>query len=151
MLKPCRGLMDSLIQVAKHVSTGAGAGPLDGTFIALFTSFTDNGPDSVLAGATEATYTGYARLAATPWSALYRDQQGRSCTDSAEAAFTPTDAVTPNTILAVGLVTALTAGTLLAYEVLAGGFSLPDGLHTLHYVATVCADPSNTIGQGENW
>ena len=143
--------MDSVIAVMKQAATGAVAGPLNGSFIMLATAITDNGPDTVLTNLTEATFTGYGRIAAGTWGPGYRDQQGRSCTDSAEALFQPTDSLNPNAIVAVCLVSAATAGTLLAYEVLPQPFQLPTNLQAMHVVATVCMDPVNDLGEFQVW
>lgn len=118
----------------QHVVAGNYTGALYGAYLGLFTAISPPAsPDSVLADLTEATFAGYARQAVT-WAAETDSSDGFAQLLGGLLSFTPTDAVTPNTIVGVFLASAITAGTLWSLEMLPAAIPLVNTHTTLNYV-----------------
>jgi hypothetical protein len=125
-----------LLAAAAKASVTAGnfSGPLVGTYLGLYTAISPNpSPQSARADLTEATFTGYARKALT-WSTPADSQLGFSELLAGLLTWTPSDAVTPNTIIGVALFDAATAGNLLGMDVLSPVIPLPNQFTSLNYV-----------------
>jgi hypothetical protein len=104
------------------------------------------GPESVMANLTEATYTGYARQALTPWTSPYNASVGFVTIDGPALHFTPADGVVPNTILGWFIASAAVGGTLLAIEPLATPAPLIDADSTLSIMPRFAIDPTASFG-----
>jgi len=94
-------------------------GILNGVYMALFqVGSPAPSPSSTVSSQTEATYDGYARQAVT-WFPTDISPLGPQEVVSANLQFRPTDSSVANTITQVGIVSALSAGTLLLLAQLA--------------------------------
>lgn len=118
----------------ESVTAGNYSGPLVGSYLGLYTAISPNpSPQSVRADLTEATFTGYVRKALT-WANPVDSSNGFSELLAGLLTWTPSDAVTPNTIIGVALFDASTAGNLLGMDVLTPPVPLPTQFTSLNYV-----------------
>lgn len=136
MLVLTEGLDVSIIGVVKHAAAGAGAGPLDGSKMILFTNEVAITPKTVLADLTQplvGDYPAYAAQALT-WGAASRNALGKIVTEATAIAWTIGSGDPPLTATGYGIVDG--AGTtLLAAEVFEEPLQFLDSLSLKHVVA----------------
>lgn len=100
------------------------AGVLKAVYTALFVVGSPApGNGSTLATQTEATYDGYVRQPIV-WFPTDFNPLGQQEIIAANQQFRPTDATVPNTITQIGIVSALTGGSLLLLAALANPVNL---------------------------
>lgn len=110
-----------LAALIDHAIAGPYSGPLDGLFLGLGQFPTPGlNPSQDLTAITEATYTGYARQAIV-WHGPYAIGTYDQSIQSASLFFTPTGSTVGNQITSMFLADAVTAGNLLASQLLPGG------------------------------
>lgn len=118
----------------ESVTAGNYSGPLVGTYMGLFTTIAGvASPSTVRTDLTEATFTGYVRKAMT-WANPADSSGGYSELLGGLLTWTPSDAVTPNTIIGVALYDAATNGNLLGMDLLNPPIPLPSQFTSLNYV-----------------
>lgn len=109
MIQPLHVLLQKFLQDAIQVGRS-----LDGVFVGLYKATTGINPNMTLADLTEADYTGYARLAGTPWSADPFISGQRDTIQGPSCLFRPTGSAVTNLVLGMFLVSANVGGNLLS-------------------------------------
>lgn len=145
MQKASRALLHTFLSAAR-----AATGSLDPAtvHVGLYTGIVGlPTSDRVLADLTEATFTGYARLPMTSWTDPYNAADGKVTISGAAKHFTPTDAVTPNTIQGWFIASALAGGVLLAIEPLDTPAPLANADNTLSILPRFSLDPNASFGE----
>ncbi len=123
-----------------------GNGTLVGCYLGLFTAWPGYSFTRVLADLTAANYTGYARQLLV-FGTQGTDPDERPEVESASLLFSPTDGVTPNTIIGVFLADAVAAGNLLGVGLLPAPVELNDASDDLT-VAVKIAIPADADDWG---
>lgn len=97
----------------------AAGGPFDpaALFLGIGSAVVDTGLDTVLADITQADATDYPKQAVTPWGTPYTLTDGRRVVDGPALQFVPPDNTSPQSIGVWILASALTGGTLKAFQV----------------------------------
>jgi hypothetical protein len=140
-----RALLHTLLANAR-----AAGGALDPATVAvgLYTAIVGTpNAERVLGDLTEATFTGYARQAMASWTDPFNKGNGQVAMNGAAHHFTPTDAVTPNTILGWFIASAVAGGTLLAIESLDSPVPLANADHTLSILPQFAVTPTASFGE----
>lgn len=140
MIRPVNPLLLSTLDLLTALG-----GTLNAVFCGLYTArAVPITPTILIADLTQATYTGYARQAITPWTSAYLSSTGLIIIDGPGLHFVPTDAVTPNTIMGWFIASLAAGGILLAIEELATPVPLLTADSTLTIVPRYGHDPLGT-------
>lgn len=138
-------------QILASVHAHIVGGPFNGCFDLAFVALATDGPDPTLgvtlADYTEATFNGYARAAIGVPGAIF-SHNGREKIVWPSKQFTPTDAVKPETITHILIVSLAVAGDLLAVVTLDAPYSLPDADSALVYVPEFGLRGDESVGDG---
>lgn len=140
-------LLSALNDLIEQNPSSAEPNILKGIYVAAFQSGSP-APNvaSTLTTQTECTYDGYARQAVV-WFPPYIDPALPVALTAANVMFRPTDAVVPNLVTQIGLVTALTGGVLLLLAQLQTPISLANPL-TAFTTAPVVQLPTTSVYGG---
>lgn len=134
------GLTRILDDILDLLADPAKAGMLGGSHLGLFQTGTPAfDEEMVLGDVVECTYDGYARQPLV-WGNQGVDPNGRQSVHAGGLLFSPTGAVTPNTVTGIFLATALVAGTLLGVGYFAEGISF-NGIEDDLSIVSVFAVP----------
>ena len=150
MFQMCWALIDVIATILTQASATT-VGPLHGSYVGLATAITPSGPDTLMSAVTEATYTGYARVALAAWGAQYRIGDSGQGQDSALADFQPSDAVAPNQINAVFIADAATAGNLQAFYLLPNPVPLTTALQHMPVIISAVVQAAWSLGAVQTW
>ena len=138
----CKALTRAWLQSVVLHETSAHDGPLYQPWLGLYTAISPAAnPASVRADLTEATFTGYARVQiASPYSGPSDDGGTTVELLGPLVVWTPSDAVTPNSIIGMAWFDASTAGNLLGLDPFDTPVPLPDSTSSVKVVPRLVLD-----------
>lgn len=141
-MKLTRAQMDAML--TELIATGNAFDPV-AIFVGLFITLTDNGPATVLADGTYPDGTDMPRQAGTAWGSIHHLVDGRSAVDLDLLTFVLPGSTNAFTAGGYYIASALTAGSLLAYEAFADPIPMPDQFSPVDILLRL------TIDAAGNW